>query len=89
MPSSPGYKRDYKQEAASESPQRRHQRAERNKARRDFVKEHGKASVQGKDVDHKRPLSEGGNDSLWNLRTLNPHSNRSYPRNPDGSIKDG
>lgn len=88
MPSSKNYKRDYKQEAAAESPERKHQRAERVKGRREYIKAHGKASVEGKDVDHKKPLSEGGSDELWNMRTLAPHTNRSYPRNPDGSIKE-
>lgn len=88
MPSSPNYKRNYKQEAAAESSTRKEQRRERNQGRREYIKVHGESSVKGKDVDHKQPLSEGGSDSIWNLRTLAPHDNRSYPRNPDGSIKD-
>ena len=34
MPSSPNYKRDYKQEARTDSPLRKKKRAMRNKARR-------------------------------------------------------
>ena len=88
MPSSKNYVRDYKQEAKVESPKRKEQRRERNQARREVIKAKGEGAVKGKDVDHRVPLSEGGSNDIWNLRTLTPHTNRSYPRNPDGSIKD-
>lgn len=87
MPSSPNYKRNYKQEAAAESKDRRHQRSERVQARRELIRE-GRVKVgDGKDVDHKTPLSRGGSNSLANLRVVDPHTNRSYPRNKDGSMK--
>ena len=41
----------------------------------------------GKDVDHKRPLSKGGTNSRSNLRVVNAGENRSFARNADGSLK--
>ena len=42
----------------------------------------------GKDVDHKTPLSEGGAmTAKSNLRVRSASANRSFPRKPDGSMK--
>lgn len=41
----------------------------------------------GKDVDHKTPLSKGGGNNKSNLRVVDAGSNRSFSRNPDGSLK--
>lgn len=41
----------------------------------------------GKDIDHKRPLSKGGTNGDGNLRLVSPSTNRSFARNPDGSVK--
>jgi hypothetical protein len=41
----------------------------------------------GMDVDHIDPLSKGGKTTPGNLRVIPAHQNRSYPRNPDGSMK--
>lgn len=91
MPSSPGYKRDLKQEyrtakargevgTGSDS-----KNAERHRARRKALK---LGLVKpGQDLDHKRPLSKGGSNSVANFRARSPHANRSFPRNSDGSMK--
>lgn len=34
----------------------------------------------GKDVDHKTPLSKGGKTAKGNLRVQSAHDNRSYAR---------
>lgn len=41
----------------------------------------------GQDVDHKVALSKGGSNSIKNARAASPSENRSFPRNPDGSMK--
>lgn len=41
----------------------------------------------GKDVDHKTPLSKGGSTSRSNLRPVPASENRSFSRNADGSLK--
>ena len=89
MPSSPNYKRDYKQELKTSIARgERKKRAERNRARRLMVK---KGMVKpGQDVDHKVPLSQGGAPvAASNLRAVDAHDNRSFPRNADGSMKKG
>ena len=90
MPSSPGYKRDYKQEAKTakergergghDSGNAKRQRARRAALKVGMVK-------PGQDLDHKRPISKGGSNNKSNLRAVSPSENRSFPRNPDGSMK--
>lgn len=90
MPSSPDYKRDYKQEtktakARNETGGSDSGNAKRHRARRKALK---LGMVKpGQDLDHKTPISKGGSNSTKNLRAQSPHANRSYPRNSDGSIK--
>ena len=48
----------------------------------------GKAKKgDGKDVDHKVPLSKGGLNALYNLRSVSPSINRSFSRNANSSLK--
>ena len=93
MPSSPGYRRDYKQEArtskargeidgGSDTPN-----AKRKRLRRAFEKAGKVHPHDGKDVDHKVELSKGGSNDVSNGRVVKAGTNRSYPRNPDGSMK--
>lgn len=72
MPSSPGYKRDYKKEYSNfhASDKAKKDRAARNKANR-------AKGVAGKDVDHKKPLRSGGSKSLSNTRVRSVSANRS------------
>ena len=61
-------------------------RSERNQARAKMV-EAGKAHKgDGKDVDHKKPLSKGGSNDSSNLRVISKSDNRSYARNSHGGI---
>jgi hypothetical protein len=87
MPSSPGYIRNYKQEAAAESPARRHQREMRIQARRSFEKSLGRPIPPGMDVDHRKPLSKGGSNTTGNLGLQSAKTNRSYPRTHKGAMK--
>lgn len=87
MPSSPGYIRNYQQEAAAESPTRKHQRAERISARRAVEKSMGHKIPAGFDVDHKIPLSKGGSNASRNLQLQKSSANRSYPRTKTGAMK--
>ena len=83
----PPEKRNYQQEYANDSPERRKQRAMRNKARRMLMREGLVKKGDGKDVDHKKPLSQGGGVQRGNLRVQSAHANRSYKRTSSGAIK--
>lgn len=87
MPSPPGYKRDYAHEYAIEPKQRRVFRAERNQARHLMEKAGKVHKGDNKDVDHRKPLSQGGSPAPSNLRVRVAHDNRSYPRTSSGAIK--
>ena len=81
--------RNYAQEYANYdgTPAVKKKRAERNKARRMLTKEGVVHKGDGKDVDHKTPLSKGGTTTRSNLRAAPASKNRSYPRKADGSMK--
>ena len=55
-------------------------RSQRNKARRLMEKEVGKAALQGKDVDHKRMIKDGGTNSRSNLRVTSVAKNRGWEK---------
>lgn len=90
MPFQTNGKRDYKKELAWEhkkKPERVKERAERNSARK-TMEEAGKVRKgDGKDVDHKTPLSKGGKNTPSNLRVVDASKNRSFSRNSNGSLK--
>lgn len=90
MPSSPNYKRDYSKQgegAYDSTPKRKKARAARNKARRQMLAKGKVTKGDGKDVDHKKPLSKGGSTSSSNLRVKSASKNRSYARTKSGKIK--
>lgn len=92
MPSSPGYRRDYKQERKTairrgETLGSNSDNAKRKRLRRKLEKEGKVHKGDGKDVDHKTPLSKGGSNSKSNARVVSKSTNRSFPRNSDGSMR--
>ena len=62
-------------------------RAVRNKARAIMEKEGLVHKGDGKDVDHKKPVSKGGSTVRSNLRVKSASANRSFARNSDHTIK--
>jgi HNH endonuclease len=89
MPSSPGYKRNYKQEYANYQgkPEQIKNRSARNSARSTMEAAGKVHKGDGKDVDHKKPLSKGGSNSKSNLRAVSASANRSYKRTSSGKVK--
>ena len=89
MPYMTNGKRDYKKEyakyhgTAEQRANRSERTVARNKANADGITSKG----DGKDLDHKKPLSKGGTSSRSNLRAVSASSNRSFSRNSDGSMK--
>lgn len=80
--------RDYQAERKYDSkPIVKKRRAERNKARRIMEKAGKVHKGDGKDVDHRKPLSKGGKTTKNNLRVKSASSNRSYARTKTGKIK--
>lgn len=89
MPYMTNGKRDYKKEVAkyTSKPEVVKKRVEQNKARRIMEKEGLVKKGDGKDVDHKKPLSKGGTTSRSNLQVTSRSTNRSFSRNSDSSLK--
>jgi hypothetical protein len=52
------------------------QRSQRNKARRKLEKEGKVSKGDGKEVNHKRPISSGGTNSKRNLQITSRKKNR-------------
>ena len=78
MPSSANYKRNYKQEANTESPLRKKKRNMRNKASRIAIKAGLVKRGSTKDVHHKD--GNALNNKRSNLSVVSARKNRSYPR---------
>ena len=81
--------RDYKKEYDSyhAQPEQIKNRAQRNKARGMLEKEGVVHKGDGKDVDHKRPLSKGGTTTRGNIVAKPKSANRSFKRTSTGAIK--
>lgn len=82
-------KRDYKRENElyNSRPEQRAARSERTIARNAANADGRTHKGDGKDLDHKKPLSKGGSSNKSNLRAVSKSSNRSFSRNSDGSMK--
>lgn len=73
----PDGSRDYSYDTKYEAkPAQRHNRSERVTARRELAKEGLVRRGDGKDVDHKQPLSKGGSNARSNLRAISSSANR-------------
>lgn len=85
MPSSAGYKRDYRQEYKTQVARDEHpDRMERQKARRKMDAKG--VNRAGKDIAHVKALSKGGSNGDG-VRLQSPSKNRSFPRTKTGSMK--
>lgn len=74
--------RDYKKEYAEyhSRPEQKKNRALRNAARREMEEKGLVRKGDGKDVDHKKPLDQGGSNDPSNWRVLPKSKNRGYRR---------
>ena len=79
------YKQEYANYDGTEAVKKK--RAQRNKARRMLEATGVVHKGDGKDVDHKKPLSKGGTTVMSNLKAKPAATNRSFKRNPNGSMK--
>lgn len=80
MPSRTKAQRDKHYREYQGKPEQIKKRSQRNKARRKMIKA-GKAKVgDGKDVNHKTPISRGGGNSMNNLSVTSRKTNRGYAR---------
>lgn len=58
------------------TPKEKKKRAARNKARNAAIKSGKAKKGDGKDIDHRKPLSKGGSTKLSNTRVRSRKSNR-------------
>lgn len=88
MPRMKNGKRDYSQQRVyNATPSATAKRVKNNQARAAAI-DAGKAKVgDGKDVDHKKPLSKGGSNSAKNLRVVDRSENRSFARTSTSKLK--
>lgn len=72
------------QKAYNARPENVAKRVQNNAARREAIKNGEVRKGDGKDVDHKRMLDEGGDNRRGNLRVQTAHENRGWrKRRPD------
>lgn len=89
MPYMTNGKRDYKKENAlyNSRPEQIKARSERTTLRRQADAAGITHKGDGKDLDHIKPLSKGGANTLSNARATTQSANRSFSRNADGSLR--
>lgn len=82
-------KRNYDKEYANYQgkPAQKKNRAKRNKARRTLAREGKVRKGDGKDVDHKKPLTKGGSNVRGNWSVKSKSSNRSFKRTRSARMK--
>jgi len=78
--------RDYKKEYREyhSKPEQIRNRAKRNAARREMEEKGRVRKGDGKDVDHKRALINGGSNADSNLRVVSRSANRGFRRDSRG-----
>ena len=79
------YKQEYANYDGTEAVKKK--RAQRNKARRMLEATGVVHKGDGKDVDHKKPVSKGGATTRSNLRVKTASANRTFDRKSDHSVK--
>lgn len=80
--------RDYKQEwATAKARGEGEDNATRHRARYAMEKDGKVSPNDGKDVAHRTAMSKGGSNAKGNLTVQSKTANRSFSRNPDGSMK--
>jgi hypothetical protein len=62
------------------TPEQIKKRSMRNQARAEMEKKVGAAAIAGKDIDHKKPLRDGGSNAAGNLRIRAPSLNRGWEK---------
>lgn len=87
MPTKPE-NRDYKAEAAGETPARQQARRDRMTARYAYEKANGNLPTNVH-VDHKKPISQGGTNARSNLRAIPKEQNESFKRAGPGGKQKG
>ena len=82
-------KRDYKKENRlyNSKPEQIKARGERTTLRRQANASGVTKKGDGKDLDHIKPLSKGGANTMTNARVVTQKANRSFARNSNGSLK--
>lgn len=76
------YAKEYRDYHASE--EQKKNRAQRNAARRELERDGRVHKGDGKDVDHKRPISKGGSNRDSNLQVVSKGQNRGFRRDSKG-----
>lgn len=79
MPQSPERKAQYDKAYNARSSEKK-KRAMRNAARRKLMEEGVVHKGDGKDVDHRRMLKDGGSNARSNLRVVSQKTNRGWRR---------
>ena len=88
MPSSPNYKRNYKEEwKDAKARGEGDDNAQRHRARYAMEKAGKVHKNDGVDIGHKKAIKRGGTNAVSNLEVQSRSENRSFSRNSDGSMK--
>ena len=78
------YSEEYKNYHGTEEQKKK--RAQRNAARREAIKDGRAKKGDGKDVDHKKPIREGGTNAKSNTRVVDAEKNKGWRKGKKGDL---
>lgn len=78
------YKKEYREYHGTE--EQKKNRAQRNAARRKAISEGRAKKGDGTDVDHKRPIREGGTNAKGNTRVVAADKNKGWRKGKKGDL---
>lgn len=78
-----------RQRAYNSTEKAKKQRAARNKARREAIKDGRVSKGDSRDIDHKKPLRNGGSNAKSNTRVRSKSSNRADNGSHTGMTRKG
>jgi hypothetical protein len=80
--------RSYKKDYAAQKKRGKVEQERRNaRARARYAYDKAGVNRDGMDIDHKKPLANGGSAKLSNTRLVKPSTNRSYARKSNHTPK--
>ncbi len=78
------YKKEYREYHGTE--EQKKNRAKRNAARRQAIREGRAKKGDGTNVDHKKPIREGGGNSKSNTRVVDAEKNKGWRKGKKGAL---
>jgi hypothetical protein len=78
------YAKEYREYHGTE--EQKKNRAQRNAARREAIKDGRASKGDGTDVDHKKPIRSGGSNAKSNTQVIDAEKNKGWRKGKKGAL---